>query len=113
MIAGEIWDDNLFPFLVFLADLAKYDLLPEEMEAIRLGARERDVDLDQWYEYEFAGTKTIKMWFASDGGDCSGLFWFRVDVNGEDVLCVKTAGEIFREYEIRGGRSRRPHGRDA
>jgi hypothetical protein len=114
VVTGEIWEENLQPFLFVLADAAKYDLIPDEIQAIRLGALEKDVDFDQWYDYEFAGdAQTIKMWFASDGGDCSGLFWFRVEVEGEDAVRVKFAGELFREYEIRSGRSGRPHGRNA
>jgi hypothetical protein len=114
VVTGDIWEKNLQPFLFVLVDIAKYDLLPEEIQAIKLGALQKDVDLNQWYDYQFAGEAlTIKMWFASDAGDCSGLLWFRVDVTGEDAVRVKLSGELFREYEIRAGRSGRPPGRDA
>jgi hypothetical protein len=95
---GNNWffDDNLAPFLHFVAGRAKYDLLPEEEQAIKLGVRETDQERQRWYDYEFAGEKLVRLSFAIDPGT-SVLFW-RCDCPVEMKEAIEIAAGLMQEY---------------
>jgi hypothetical protein len=100
---GNAWffDDNLVPFLYFVARLATYDLLPEEVQAIKAGVRETDHERQRWYDYEFAGEKLVRLWFAIDPGS-SVVFW-RIECPVEMREAIEIAADLMQEYQFVGG----------
>jgi hypothetical protein len=100
---GNDWffRDNLAPFLRFVATRAKYDLLPEEMQAIELGVRETDQERSRWYDYEFTGHQIIRLSFAIDPGS-SVVFW-RAECPAEMRDAIEVAAGLMQEYRLVGG----------
>jgi hypothetical protein len=99
---GNNWffDENLAPFLRFLAGRAKYDLLPEEERAVTLSIRETDHERERWYDYEFAGEKLVRLSFAVDPGS-SVVFW-RGECPVEMREPIETAAGLMQEYRFVG-----------
>jgi hypothetical protein len=100
---GNDWffRDNLAPFLRFVAGRAKYDLLPEEVQAIQLGIRETNQERDRWYDYEFAGANTVRLSFAIDPGS-SVVFW-RAECPADVRVAIEVAANLMQEYQFVGG----------
>src|SRR4051794_17674417 len=100
---GNNWffDENLVPFLRFVAVRAKYDLLPEEEQAIKLGIRETDQERQRWYDYEFAGEKLVQLSFAIDPG--SSVVHWRGECPVEMREAIETAAGLMQEYQFVGG----------
>jgi hypothetical protein len=100
---GNDWffRDNLAPFLRFVAIRAKYDLLPEEIQAIQLGVRETDQERERWYDYEFTGDRMIRLSFATDPGS-SVVFW-RAECPAEMRDAIEVAARLMQEYQLVGG----------
>jgi hypothetical protein len=97
---GNNWffDANLVPFLRFVAGRAKYDLLPEEEQAIKLGIRETDQERQRWYDYEFPGETLVRLSFAVDPGS-SVVFW-RGECPVEVREAIETAAGLMQEYQL-------------
>ena len=95
---GNDWffRDNLAPFLRFAAGRAKYDLLPEEVQAVELGIRETDQERDRWYDYQLAGANTVRLSFAIDLGS-SVVFW-RAECPAEMRDAIEVAANLMQEY---------------
>ncbi len=102
-VGGWLFDDNLGPFVNFLADLAGYDLLRDELTAITAGVRETDAEAGRWYEYCLGGKATVTCALARDPGTC--VLHYRVDCPNNLVEQVEVAAGIMAEYRQQGGRA--------
>lgn len=100
---GDDWffRDNFVPFLRFVAGRAKYDLLPEEEQAMEMGVRETDREQNRWYDYEFAGANTVRLWFAIDPGS-SVVFW-RAECPAALRDAIEAAANLMQGYRLVGG----------
>jgi hypothetical protein len=68
MIYNWLFEDNLLPFLTVLAWIVEYDFDLDDWTAISHGVRGTNDKADQWYEYEFSGAQSARIWFACADG---------------------------------------------
>lgn len=82
---GWMWDDNLRPFLEFVAGSVGCDLAPEELSAYLTGVRASDAEQDAWYRIPL---RDCTLHLARDAGT--------------SVVHVKAGGPGLLTSELRG-----------
>lgn len=100
MVSNWIWSEaNLEPMIESIAFLAGYDLLPDEVTALRYGVADSDAEQDQWYEYEFNGDESIKLRLGQDVG--TDVLHVRIDCSETFKPIAETLVFVFQKFRVR------------
>ena len=98
MTGSWIWETNLAPFLEMLAMVARYDLTPEELEAIKNGTEGTDIEAGQWAEWQLAGAHAVTLHLAADAG--TDVVHFQVAGPEDLEAAVALLGEVMCTYRL-------------
>lgn len=93
-----IWRDNLVPVLDLLASLAGHRFDDDDLNAVELGIRDTDCDADRWFEYEFSGKITVKVYIAEDRG--ANVRMLKVESPPDVGLSVATVIDVAQRYKL-------------
>ncbi|MEY4482754.1 MAG: hypothetical protein RL693_206 [Verrucomicrobiota bacterium] len=97
MHTNWIWRDNLIPVLDLLVSLVGHQLDSEDTGAVLLGICGTDADAGRWFEYEFSGSSTLKIWVADDiGSDVRMLRVESVPLYAQDVRTIFDVAQRYR-----------------
>lgn len=100
MVSDWIWSEaNLEPLLKSVAFLAGYDLLPDEIIALRYGVADSNAEQDHWYEYEFPGKERVKLRLGRDVG--TDVLHVRIDCSDAFKPVAETLVFVFQVYRVR------------
>ena len=95
--------EQLFPFLAVIAELAGYSFDDSDRDAIYAGLLGTDRDAEDWFDYQLAGPRTVRLRLAHDEPG-SGLVWIVAHAEPELDAEIRGAYAVVSNYELRGGR---------
>ena len=91
-----IFEENLVPWLETVARIARYELHPDEPQAVVHGLKDTDSERGHWFEYEFHG---IRLKLARDPG--TSVLSFELHLPAAFVPRIETVAEVAQTYQLR------------
>ena len=98
MIANWIFEENLLPWLQFIAGMVSYDLHPWELDYFETGIVDTSEDDGKWLDHEFSGNETIRLRLAKSDG--SSVIEVEVECPVELEPKVSTAIDMAQEFML-------------
>jgi hypothetical protein len=99
LITDWILEQNLRPFIAFVAACLGCEFSREQWQEIRQAVAESDARAGRWHESELAGAHTSMISFARQAD--SGAVLIRLDTDEKTALRVQAAIALMRQYLLR------------
>jgi hypothetical protein len=98
MYANWIIESNLVPWLEVLSGVVGYEFDLMDRDAFEGGIVDTDVENNQWFEYELAGSVKLPLSVAQDVG--TEVVRVRVACSGDLEARIDTATEVAKEFKL-------------
>jgi hypothetical protein len=94
-----IWSNNLTPTLLILANLISYDLLQEEIDAIKFGLEGTPDIKNEWYNYKFLNHQLLSLDIAFDE-DNADIIFIRLSYDKELQVAMNTVIYVVTNFNV-------------
>ena len=93
------WSNNLVPTLLILANVISYDLLQEEIDAIKSGLEGTSDIKNVWYNYKFLNQQLLLLDIAFDE-DNADIIFIRLSYDKELQVAMNTVIYVVTNFNV-------------
>ena len=95
-----IFKNKLTPFLLGVSNIIGYELLVEDIEAIKYGITQTNYEENIWWRFELGNKDNVSMLFAMDKED-SDILFIKMELQSEFEKLISVVLFYITEFELK------------